>query len=159
MDKYLLSHTGGKREPPGIEFRLARDLSTNMSVTVKIFDKRTFFFKHAGVRDLIRFEVGSLSKLSHPNVVQLVDVLASTNKIFLVLETFPGGSSLRKAIAVAGRYTASADFPSVFLLFCLEAVYNRVSVCFPRADVCDGGGARILRIAVSTDPFLETLRA
>lgn len=56
-------------------------------------------------RELIKFEVATLSKTNgHPNVVQLVDVLASPagNKIFVVLETVSGGGDLFEAIAAEG---------------------------------------------------------
>lgn len=57
-------------------------------------------------RELIKFEIATLSKTNgHPNVVQLVDVLASPtgNKIFVVMETVSGGGDLFEAIAAEGR--------------------------------------------------------
>ena len=44
-----------------------------------------------------------LSRLDHPNVARLVGVLASTNKIFMIMGAVPGGGGLHEAIAVADR--------------------------------------------------------
>lgn len=54
IDKYLLFDKGGKQEPHGIEIRLGRDLSTNESVDIKVFDTSTFFFVYGGVRELVK---------------------------------------------------------------------------------------------------------
>lgn len=56
-------------------------------------------------RELIKFEVATLSKTNgHPNVVELVDVLASPggNKIFVVMETVSGKGDLFEVIAAGG---------------------------------------------------------
>lgn len=102
LGKYLLSSRRARRESEGIELKHGRDLRTNQSVTVKVFDTRTFT-KAECLRELIKFEVGTMSKTNgHPNVVQLLDVLASPTKIFVVMETVSGGD-LFDAIAGSGR--------------------------------------------------------
>ena len=105
VDKYLLSDEGGTQEPPGVQIKVGRDLSTDESVTVEIWDTTTFSFVHGGVQELLKFQVSTMSRLDHPNVVRLVDVLASTSKIFMVMEAVPRGRGLHEAIAISGRCT------------------------------------------------------
>lgn len=102
LGNYLLSNRRATQESPGIEVKTGRDLATNQSVAVKIFDIGTFAFA-AGVRELLKFEVGTLSRLEHPNVVRLVEVLASPTKIFVVMERVGGEGDLFDAIVAAGR--------------------------------------------------------
>lgn len=101
LGKYLLSNRRARQESHGIEVKVGRDLSTNRGVTVKVFDTGTT--RAAGVGELIKFEVATMSRTNwHPNVVQLLDVLASPTKIFVVMETISGGD-LFEAIASEGR--------------------------------------------------------
>lgn len=101
LGKYLLSRRHARKEAHGIELQLGKDLVTNRRVTVKVFDTNTMLA--AGVGELIKFEVGTMSRTNwHPNVVQLLDVLASPRKVFVVMETVSGGD-LFEAIATEGR--------------------------------------------------------
>lgn len=104
LGNYLLSNRRATQEDsPGIEVKTGRNLATNQSVTVKIFDINTFAFA-AGVHELLKFEVGTLSRLEHPNIVRLVEVLASPTKIFVVMERVCGEGDLFDAIVAEGRY-------------------------------------------------------
>lgn len=106
LGKYLLSSRRVRQESQGVKVKLGKDLSTNQNVTVKVFDTRSYGSAASWgneVGELIKFEVGTMSRTNcHPNVVQLVDVLASPSSIFVVVETVSGGD-LFDVIATEGR--------------------------------------------------------
>lgn len=101
LGRYLLSRRRAVLEAHGIEVQVGRDLSTNRRVSVKAFDTGTTLA--TGVGNLVKFEIVTMSRTNcHPNVVQLLDVLASTRKIFVVMETV-SGRDLFDAITAEGR--------------------------------------------------------
>lgn len=104
VGKYQISDRPAQQESPGIEVKLGWDLSSSESVTVKAFDLAKFD-NQEGVRELIRFEMNTLWRLDHPNVVRLVDVFTSPtrNKTFVVVEAVSGGGDLFETIAAKGR--------------------------------------------------------
>lgn len=104
MGKYQISDRRAQQESPGIEVKLGWDISSNESVTVRAFDLAKFDDEE-GVRELIIFEVNTLWRLGHPNVVRLVDVFTSParNKTFVVVEAVSGGGDLFEAITAKGR--------------------------------------------------------
>ena len=103
IGKYLLSSRKTWQESRGIEIKLGRDLTSNQRVTALVFDMATLS-EAAGIRDLVKFEVSTLIRTSgHPNVVQLVDVLASPSKIVVIMESVSGGD-LFEAIVAEGRF-------------------------------------------------------
>lgn len=105
LGKYRLSRRRAIHEAPGIELQMGRDLTTNRRVTMKVFD--TTITLAAGVGELIKFEVGTMSRTNwHPHVVELLDVLASPRKVFVVMETVSGGD-LFEAITAEGRQVCS----------------------------------------------------
>lgn len=100
--KYRLSSRKTWQEFNGIEMKLGRDLTTNRRVTAIVFDIETLS-NGAGVRELVKFEVGTLFRTGdHPNIAQLVDVLASSSKIVVIMESVSGGD-LFEAIVAEGR--------------------------------------------------------
>eukprot|EP00903_Cladosiphon_okamuranus_P015952 g14734.t1 len=103
-DKYQISDRPAQQESLGIEVKLGWDISSSESVTVKAFDLAKFD-NQEGVRELIRFEMNTLWRLDHPNVVRLVDVFTSParNKTFVVMEAVSGGGDLFETIAAKGR--------------------------------------------------------
>ncbi|XP_073063053.1 CBL-interacting protein kinase 2-like [Primulina eburnea] len=72
----------------------ARNLKTNMSVAVKIVDKEKIF--KAGMIDQIKREISVMRLVTHPNIVQLYEVMASKTKIFFVMEYVKGGELFNK---------------------------------------------------------------
>lgn len=99
VGKYQISDRPAHQESPGIEVKLGWDISSNESVTVKAFDLAKFD------TDNLRFEMNTLWRLDHPNVVRLVDVFTSParNKTFVVVEAVSGGGDLFETIAAKGR--------------------------------------------------------
>ena len=104
LGKYLVSATRAWREPHGVEVRTGRDLTTNRSVIVKAFDT-SGFETSAESRELVKFEIETMSRTNgHPNIVRLLDVLASPSKLFVILENVPrGGGDLFEVVAAEGR--------------------------------------------------------
>ncbi|CAM9990668.1 unnamed protein product, partial [Laminaria digitata] len=84
-----------------------RDLTTNRSVVVKAFDTMSIGADEimAGSLELLKFEIETMKRTNgHPNVVELLDVLASPSKLFIVLEYVSGkGGDLFNVIAAEGR--------------------------------------------------------
>ena len=103
LGKYLVSTTRESHEPRGVEVRTGRNVETNQSVIVKAFDTGGFV-QAAGCRELVMFEVETMSRTnSHPNIVELHDVMASPSKLFVILEEVPGSCDLFQKIADRGR--------------------------------------------------------
>lgn len=106
LGKYQISDSPAQQESHGVEVKLGWDMSSDESVTVKAFDLAKFENQdREGVRELIRFEMNTLRRLDHPNVVGLVDVFKSParNKMIVVVEAVSGGGDLFETIAAKGR--------------------------------------------------------
>ena len=93
--KYLLSSKKTSQEFNGIEMKLGRDLTMNRRVMAIVFDMATLS-DGAGIRELVKFEVGTLFRAgNHANIARLVDVLASSSKIMVILSCLRGRCSPR----------------------------------------------------------------
>lgn len=150
LGKYVLSNRRVRKGSDGVEVKLGRVIATNQSVTVKAFDTSTFArAADNGVRELIKFEVDTMSRTNHhPNVVQLIDVLSSPSKIFVVMETVSGGGDLFEAIAAEGRCELAPAVlcraHCVFVYFCFFLLLDTSKLRFfvpperssPRARAC-----------------------
>ncbi|KAK9699521.1 hypothetical protein RND81_08G178800 [Saponaria officinalis] len=66
----------------------ARSLETNNSVAIKIIDK---LLTHPSVYPKIISEIAAMRKLDHPNILHIHEVMATKNKIYLVMELAKGG--------------------------------------------------------------------
>ncbi|XP_020091694.1 LOW QUALITY PROTEIN: CBL-interacting protein kinase 7-like [Ananas comosus] len=69
-----------------------RSVSDGSCVAVKVLDKPEVVGTGAGPRVLR--EVSAMRGLSHPNVLRLLEVMATRSKIYLVMELAPGGDLL-----------------------------------------------------------------
>uniref|UniRef100_A0A804UDP0 non-specific serine/threonine protein kinase n=1 Tax=Zea mays TaxID=4577 RepID=A0A804UDP0_MAIZE len=78
----------------------ARDLRTGRSVAVKVVAKDKL--ERAGMAEQIKREIAVMKMVSHPNIVELHEVMATRSKIYLALELVRGGE-LFSRIARAGR--------------------------------------------------------
>lgn len=69
-----------------------------------MFDTRTAL-RDTGVSEMVKFEVFTMAKTNgHPNVLELLDMLASPTKIFVVIESVSGScKDLFDAIVSEGR--------------------------------------------------------
>ena len=66
-------------------------------VLVQILDKDNLV--KSGLATKIKQEIRILKSLRHPNVVELKEVLASRQQVFMVMELVPGGELFDKIIA------------------------------------------------------------
>lgn len=100
LGKYELGRTLGEGNFGKVKF--AKDLNSGDSFAVKILEKNRII--DLKITDQIKREIATLKLLKHPNVVRLHEVLASKNKIYMVLEYVTGGE-LFDRIASKGKLT------------------------------------------------------
>jgi serine/threonine protein kinase len=54
-----------------------------------------------GTWKLIKREISTMKLVKHPNIVQLLEVLASKTKIYIVLEYVTGGELFDKIVSIS----------------------------------------------------------
>jgi 5'-AMP-activated protein kinase catalytic alpha subunit len=69
-------------------------------VAIKILDKEKIL-KHKMVEQIKR-EISTMKLVKHPYVVQLLEVMASRTKIYIVLEYVTGGELFNKIVSFNG---------------------------------------------------------
>uniref|UniRef100_A0A7C9AIM3 non-specific serine/threonine protein kinase n=1 Tax=Opuntia streptacantha TaxID=393608 RepID=A0A7C9AIM3_OPUST len=72
----------------------ARNIETGASVAIKVVNKQKIL--KVGMIDQIKREISVMRLVKHPNVVQLYEVLATTTKIYFVMEYVKGGELFNK---------------------------------------------------------------
>ncbi|XP_057772539.1 CBL-interacting serine/threonine-protein kinase 11 [Salvia miltiorrhiza] len=80
----------------------ARDVATGRSVAIKVINKSRLN-NNATLINNIKREISIMSRLRHPNIVKLYEVLATKRKIFIVLEFVKGGELFAKV--AKGRFS------------------------------------------------------
>ncbi|KAL3829028.1 hypothetical protein ACJIZ3_017830 [Penstemon smallii] len=73
----------------------ARNIATGQSVAIKVINKSRLK-NSATLTNNIKREISIMSKLRHPHIVKLFEVLATRTKIFIVLEFVKGGELYSK---------------------------------------------------------------
>ncbi|KAL2652157.1 hypothetical protein R1flu_020285 [Riccia fluitans] len=94
VGKYELGRTLGEGTFAKVKF--AKNLETDESVAIKVLDKEKIL-KHKMVEQIKR-EISTMKLVKHPNIVQLLEVLASKTKIYIVLEFVTGGELFDKIV-------------------------------------------------------------
>ncbi|CAH8269664.1 unnamed protein product [Arabidopsis lyrata] len=72
----------------------ARNLITGDSVAIKVIDKDRIL--KVGMTEQIKREISVMRLLSHPNIVELHEVMATKSKIYFVMEHVKGGELFNK---------------------------------------------------------------
>jgi len=98
VGKYELGKTLG--EGTFGKVKVGHHVETGAKVAIKILDKDLIQQHKMG--DQIKKEISVMKLVKHRNVVNLIEVLASKSKIFIVLEFITGGELFDKIVA-AGR--------------------------------------------------------
>ncbi|CAI9101087.1 OLC1v1038333C1 [Oldenlandia corymbosa var. corymbosa] len=98
VGRYELGKTLGEGSFAKVKF--ARNIQTGDSFAIKIID-RDRVLRHKMVEQIKR-EISTMKLIKHPNVLKLIEVLASKTKIYIVLEYVDGGELFDK-IAKYGR--------------------------------------------------------
>lgn len=96
---------------------MALNTETNEKVAIKILEKEKIQKQNMG--NQIKKEISVMKMVRHKNVVNLIEVLASRTKIFIVLELITGGELFDK-IVNAGRL--SEDEARFYFLQLVEGV-------------------------------------
>lgn len=69
--------------------KLARNIETGLNVAVKIIDKQMIF--RCNLMHQVKREISTMKLVQHPNIVRLLEVLASKKRIYLIMEYVRGG--------------------------------------------------------------------
>ncbi|KAL8511587.1 hypothetical protein ACS0TY_018120 [Phlomoides rotata] len=73
---------------------LAKNVRTGESVAIKVIDKEKIL--KVGLMAHIKREISILRRVRHPNIVQLLEVMATKAKIFFIMEFVKGGELFNK---------------------------------------------------------------
>ncbi|CAH9106729.1 unnamed protein product [Cuscuta epithymum] len=92
VGKYELGRTLGEGTFAKVKF--ARNVETGGNVAVKILDKE-HLLKHRMVSQIKR-EISTMKLVRHPNVIRMIEVIASKSKIYIVMEYVTGGELFDK---------------------------------------------------------------
>lgn len=98
VGKYEIGRTLGEGSFGKVKF--ARDVESGSAVAIKILD-RDQVLRHKMVEQIKR-EISTMKLIKHPNVLKLIEVMASKTRIYIVLEFVDGGELFDK-IAKNGR--------------------------------------------------------
>ncbi|KAL8525836.1 hypothetical protein ACS0TY_015176 [Phlomoides rotata] len=79
----------------------ARDVATGQSVAIKVINKSRL--KNVNLMNNIKREISIMSRLRHPHIVKLSEVMATKSKIYFVLEFVKGGELFAKV--AKGRFS------------------------------------------------------
>ncbi|XP_047955215.1 CBL-interacting serine/threonine-protein kinase 11-like [Salvia hispanica] len=101
----------------------ARDVATGRSVAIKVINKSRLN-NNVVLENNIKREISIMSRLRHPNIVKLYEVLATKRKIFFVLEFVKGGELFAKV--AKGRF--SEDLARKYF----QQLISAVSYCHSR---------------------------
>ncbi|KAH9564135.1 hypothetical protein CY35_04G008500 [Sphagnum magellanicum] len=94
IGKYEIGKTLG--EGTFAKVKYGKHVETGVGVAIKIIDKDKIL-KHKMVEQIKR-EISTMKLVKHPNIVQILEVLASKTKIYLVLEYVSGGELFSKIL-------------------------------------------------------------
>lgn len=92
---------------------------TGILVAIKVLDKDAIQKENMG--NQVKREISIMKKIDHPNIVKLYEVLASKNKIFIVLELVTGGELFDKIVQNKKLTDETARF--YFQQLCLATHY------------------------------------
>eukprot|EP00163_Fabomonas_tropica_P027260 TRINITY_DN5198_c0_g1_i1.p2 TRINITY_DN5198_c0_g1~~TRINITY_DN5198_c0_g1_i1.p2 ORF type:complete len:100 (+),score=26.40 TRINITY_DN5198_c0_g1_i1:148-447(+) len=92
VGKYSIGKTLGEGTFGKVKF--ATNTQTGQNVAIKILDKRKIQKQNMG--EQIKKEISIMKKMKMKHIVDLLEVLASQTKIFIVLELITGGELFDK---------------------------------------------------------------
>ncbi|KAF3590807.1 hypothetical protein DY000_02023069 [Brassica cretica] len=98
VGKYELGRTLGEGTFAKVKF--ARNVEKGESVAIKVIDKEKVL-KNKMIAQIKR-EISTMKLIKHPNVIRMIEVMASKTKIYFVLELVTGGELFDK-ISSTGR--------------------------------------------------------
>lgn len=84
---------------------VARNLRTGKNVAMKVVDKEKVI--KVGMTEQVKREISVMKRVTHPNIVELHEVMATKSKIYFAMELVRGGELFSK-IAQSGRLREDA---------------------------------------------------
>ena len=103
MERYELGRLLGKGTFGKVHY--GRNLESNQSVAIKMMDKDKVL--KVGLSEQIKREITTMRLVAHKNIVHLHEVMATRNKIYIVMEYVKGGELFDK-IDKSGKLTEAA---------------------------------------------------
>ncbi|XP_066356001.1 CBL-interacting protein kinase 15-like [Miscanthus floridulus] len=100
MERYELGRLLGKGTFGKVHY--GRNLESNQSVAIKMMDKDRVL--KVGLSEQIKREITTMRLVAHKNIVHLHEVMATRNKIYIVMEYVKGGELFDKS----GKLTEAA---------------------------------------------------
>ncbi|BDA49381.1 CBL-interacting protein kinase 23 [Coccomyxa sp. Obi] len=95
VGNYFLGRTLGEGTYAKVKY--GQQVDTGEVVAIKVLDKDKLY--REGMIDQIKREIAIMKDLHHPNIVDLKEVMASKDKIYMVMEFMPGGELFDKIVA------------------------------------------------------------
>ncbi|XP_059291158.1 CBL-interacting serine/threonine-protein kinase 7-like [Lycium ferocissimum] len=103
LGKYKLGRLLGRGSFAKVYHGLCLDDNTN--IAIKVIDKKTTITDASMEPRIIR-EISAMCRLNHQNIIQLIEVMATKTKIYLVMELATGGD-LHTKLNRRGRFSDS----------------------------------------------------
>ncbi|CAD6270624.1 unnamed protein product [Miscanthus lutarioriparius] len=103
MERYELGRLLGKGTFGKVHY--GRNLESNQSVAIKMMDKDRVL--KVGLSEQIKREITTMRLVAHKNIVHLHEVMATRNKLYIVMEYVKGGELFDK-IDKSGKLTEAA---------------------------------------------------
>ena len=100
----------------------ARNTETGHSVAVKVISKKKL--NSSGLTSNVKREISIMSRLHHPNIVKLHEVLATKTKIYFILEFAKGGELFARI--------AKGRFSEDLARRCFQQLISAVGYCHAR---------------------------
>nr|XP_024376647.1 CBL-interacting serine/threonine-protein kinase 3-like [Physcomitrium patens] len=111
------------------KIKFAKNLETSQSVAIKVLDKDKIL-KHKMVQQIKR-EISMMKLVKHPYIVQLLGVMASKSKIYIVLEYVTGGELFDKIVSTyvsqLKKFTKTFGLRTDILLLSLRGTWISTS--------------------------------
>jgi serine/threonine protein kinase len=124
VGQYQLGRTLGEGTFGKVKY--AEHVVTNGAVAIKVLEKEKIQKQNMG--EQIRKEISIMKKIKHRYVVEMIEVLASKSKIFIVLELVQGGELFNKIVDMG-------KMPEDQALFYFRQLVTGIAYCH-RAGVC-----------------------
>ncbi|XP_073271163.1 CBL-interacting serine/threonine-protein kinase 9-like isoform X3 [Primulina huaijiensis] len=100
VGKYELGRTLGEGSFGKVKFARNTQSTGEYAVAIKIIDRHRVLSSH--MVEQIKREISTMKMIKHPNVLNILEVMASKTKIYIVLE-YVGGGELFDKIARQGK--------------------------------------------------------
>ncbi|XP_073142018.1 CBL-interacting serine/threonine-protein kinase 9-like isoform X2 [Henckelia pumila] len=100
VGKYELGRTLGEGSFAKVKFARNTQITGESAVAIKIIDRHRVLRHH--MVEQIKREISTMKMITHPNVLNILEVMASRTKIYIVLE-YVGGGELFDKIAKYGK--------------------------------------------------------